>query len=74
MDGLLTFMASPAGRLARIAAGVALIVAGAAVGGVGWILAAVGVVPLLAGALDVCLLAPAFHRPIAGPRLRAGQW
>ncbi|WP_425358308.1 YgaP-like transmembrane domain [Aeromicrobium marinum] len=53
-----TFMNSPAGRLLRIVAGVAMIIVGlAAVGGAGGVvLAVVGVVPLLAGLLDVCLV------------------
>jgi len=66
MKTLFAFMASPAGRLARAAAGVVLIVLGIALGGGGWILAAVGLVPLLAGVFDVCLLAPLFHQPVRG--------
>lgn len=74
MNAFLSFMASPAGRVARIAAGLVLIVVGTVTGGGGgWIITAIGVVPLLAGALDVCLLGPLFRRPLAGPKLRAGQ-
>jgi len=70
MKTLFAFMASPAGRLARAAAGVVLIVPGIALGGGGWILAAVGLVPLLAGVFDVCLLAPLFHQPVRGAEFR----
>lgn len=62
-----TFMASPTGRCARIAAGGALIPAGLRGRRV---LAAIGAVPLLAGALDVCLAAPLFGRPLTGAALR----
>ncbi len=46
---ILTIMSSGAGRIARIVAGVGVIAAGLVVGGVGgYVLAAVGVVPLAA--------------------------
>ncbi len=66
-------LASTAGRIARIAAGVALIAAGLlAVGGTaGLILAAIGLVPLLAGAFDVCLFSALFGGPFSGPAIRA---
>ncbi len=52
-------MRSGAGRGLRIVAGGALIVAGIAIGGTGeTILAIVGIVPLAAGAFNVCLFAP----------------
>ena len=70
MKALFTFMASPAGRIARAVAGVVLIVLGIALGGAGWILAAVGLIPLLAGVFDVCLLAPLFHQPLRGAEFR----
>lgn len=48
------FMAGPVGRGVRVAAGLAMIIAGIAIGSTGgWILAVVGVLPLLAGALNV---------------------
>lgn len=55
-----SFMSSPAGRAARVIAGLALIVIGlAAVGGTsGVILAVLGLIPLGAGMADVCLVAP----------------
>jgi len=65
------FMSSPAGRALRIVAGLALMVIGIAVvrGTGGLVLAVVGAVPLLAGALNLCLLAPLFHAPLRGSDL-----
>jgi hypothetical protein len=56
----------------RIIAGLALILIGLlAVGHIwGWILAIVGLVPLLAGLFDRCVFAPLFGLPFVGPRLR----
>ena len=72
MKGFFGFIASPTGRFVRIVAGLALILVGLlAVGGIwGWILAIVGLVPLLAGLFDRCVFAPLFGWPFAGPRLR----
>jgi hypothetical protein len=59
-------MSSSTGRLLRIVAGVALIVIGLIAGG-GWIaLSVIGLVPLLAGLANVCLLAPLFGQPLKG--------
>jgi hypothetical protein len=72
MNAFFGFMASTAGRLTRIIAGLALILIGLlAIGGIwGWILAIVGLVPLLAGLFDRCVFAPLFGLPFVGPRLR----
>jgi hypothetical protein len=69
---LVSFLVAPAGRIARIVAGVALIGGGLlAVGGsTGMVLAAVGLVPLLAGAFDFCVFAPLFGYSLSGPRTR----
>jgi hypothetical protein len=69
--GFAKFMASTAGRSVRIIAGIALVVLGASLGGGGWFLAVVGLVPLLAGISDVCLLAPLFGQPMSGKAVRA---
>jgi uncharacterized membrane protein len=67
----INFMASPLGRLARIAAGVALIAAGLVMQSVaGYVVAAIGVVPLAAGLFDVCILAPVFSCPLRGRDIR----
>ena len=66
------FMASTAGRLVRIVAGLVLIVVGLfEVGGTGGIiLSVIGVVPLLAGVLDFCIFAPLFGAPLSGKAIR----
>lgn len=56
-SGFGQFMASGAGRLLRIVAGVALIAWGISMDSTGgYILAAVGVIPLLAGVFGICLI------------------
>ena len=61
------FMASPGGRGVRVAAGVVLIVIGLAAGGaVGWVVAIIGLVPLLAGVFNVCMIAPLIKAPFNG--------
>lgn len=73
MNPFVTFMASPAGRTTRIAAGALLVAYGLLVlGGVlGWVVAGVGLVPLLAGLFDFCVFAPLFGAPLSGPKIRA---
>lgn len=66
----ITFMASSKGRLTRVLAGAALVLAGGLLGGPWLALAAVGLVPLVAGALDLCVFAPLFRLPLSGPRIR----
>lgn len=62
---IVRLMNSPAGRAARVAAGLALIVAGTAIGGAGGLaLALVGVVPVVAGAAAACLAAPLMRVPL----------
>ena len=69
--GFVKFMSSPAGRIARIVAGLALIVIGIVIGGAGWVLAIVGLLPLAAGALNICVFAPLFKQPLKGSEVRA---
>jgi hypothetical protein len=69
--GFSKFMASSAGRGIRIIAGLALVVVGAVLGGGWWALAVVGLVPLAAGALDVCLFNVLFGQPLSGRAVRA---
>jgi len=65
------FMSSTAGRVTRIVAGLVLIIIGALIGGAGWIIAAIGLVPFVAGAVDVCVLAPLLKQPLSGKAVRA---
>lgn len=63
---LVKFMSSSAGRFTRALVGLVLIVVGVALGG-GWLtLSVIGLIPLLAGALNVCLLAPLMGQPLKG--------
>lgn len=75
MNPFVTFMASGTGRIARIVAGIALILVGLLVvkETTGIIIAVVGLLPLLAGLLDFCIFAPLFGAPLSGPRIRAGK-
>lgn len=72
MNDFFCFMASSAGRTVRALAGIALIVTGVLlVGGtVGWIMAAVGCLPLAAGLFDFCIFAPLAQLPMTGSKLR----
>ena len=65
------FMASTVGRTIRVIAGVVLIVVGGMLGGGWWALAVVGLVPLAAGALDICLFNVLFRQPPSGKAVRA---
>lgn len=68
MDQLVEFMVSRPGRLLRIGAGAALIAAG--LGSRRKALAAVGLISLLGGALDVAPIALFFGLPMRGNILR----
>jgi hypothetical protein len=70
--GFAKIMSSELGRGLRIVVGLALMVIGLfSVGGPGGlILAVIGAVPLLAGAVDVCLFAPLFGAPLKGAEVR----
>ena len=69
------FMRSWAGRLIRIAAGALLVWYGLTqmTGPVGWLVAAVGIVPIAAGAVNFCLIGPLFGLTLMGrlPATRA---
>ncbi|MHB8624768.1 MAG: YgaP family membrane protein [Aggregatilineales bacterium] len=70
---LIKFLASPAGRLVRIIAGIVLVAVGLFVmqNTAGIVLAVIGLVPLLAGLLDVCIFAPLFGASFSGKAIRA---
>lgn len=72
MKAFLDFIASTTGRIIRVALGLALIAIGFFVveGTGGWVVAIVGLAPLLAGIFDFCIFAPLFGLPFVGPRLR----
>ena len=71
-SGFVRFMASGMGRVARIIAGFVLIGLGLGVlgGTTGIVVSIVGVVPIVAGALDVCLISALFGGPLSGSAIR----
>ena len=75
MNPFVSFMASTAGRLTRIVAGIILVVWGwFGLGGTtGTIIAIVGLIPLIAGLFDFCVFAPLFGAPLSGSKIRAGK-
>lgn len=70
--GFARFINSAAGRLARVLAGVALLVWGFAERGTGTGIAlmAIGLIPLVAGLLDWCLISALLGGPLSGATLR----
>ncbi len=70
MNPFVSFMASPAGRITRIVAGIALIVWGlmGLTGVAGIIVAVIGALPLVAGVFDFCVFAPLFGAPLSGAK------
>ncbi len=75
MNPFVAFMASTAGRITRVVAGIALIVWGLlGLGGTpGVIVAIVGALPLVAGLFDFCVFSPLFGGPLSGPKIRAAR-
>jgi hypothetical protein len=75
MNPFVKFMASPAGRITRIVAGLVLIALGLLViHGIGGIVVAViGLLPLVAGLFDFCVFAPLFGASLSGPKIRAAK-
>ena len=72
MNPFVKFMSSATGRWTRIIAGIVLVALGLLVvkETTGLIIAAIGLVPLLAGVFDVCLFAPLFGNPFSGKQIR----
>jgi hypothetical protein len=75
MNPLISFLASPAGRITRVVAGAALVAWGllGLSGVTGIVVAIVGLVPLLAVLFDFCVFAPLFGAPLSGARIRAAR-
>jgi hypothetical protein len=70
---LINFLASnPVGRIVRIIAGIVLVLVGLLVlgGTAGIIVAVIGLVPLIAGIVDVCVFAPLFGASFYGKKIR----
>ncbi len=75
MNPFVRFMASTAGRVTRIVAGIVLVLWGLlGIGGAaGIVVGIIGLVPFLAGAFDFCVFAPLFGAPLSGPQIRSGK-
>ncbi len=75
MNPLIAFLASGAGRVVRVVAGLALVAWGwfGLNGAVGIVVIVIGAVPLLAGLFDFCVFAPLFGAPFSGPQIRAAK-
>ncbi len=75
MNELFHFLASTAGRITRIVAGLVLVLIGQFVlsGAAGILLTLIGLVPVAAGLFDFCVFAPLFGKPFSGPKLRASH-
>jgi hypothetical protein len=70
-NGLTRFMASPLGRTTRIVVGAVLLAWGLTAGTpLGWIMAAIGLVPLSAGVLDFCYVSALLGGPLKGRAIR----
>lgn len=74
-SGFAQFMAAPAGRLVRIVAGLALVMG--AIWGLGGtariVVIVVGLVPLLAGLFDFCVISALLAGPFWGKAIRAAR-
>ena len=67
-DEIAKWLTSPAGRWARIGAGIALVASGAAARKP--LLAALGLLPLIGGVFDVLLISPLLAVPTTGRKIR----
>lgn len=74
-SGFAQFIASGWGRLMRIIVGLGLIAWGYMMrdAGTGVALMVVGLVPLLAGVFDLCLISPLLGGPLSGRRIRSAR-
>lgn len=68
---VLDAIASQPGRAARVGVGLALVSYGLNAGGRRRLLAIAGLLPVVAGAADICVLGPLAGRPSGGPAFRA---
>ena len=71
-SGFAKFINSPAGRIARIVVGIVLIIWGYTLlnAVIGFVLIIIGLIPLAAGALDLCLISALLGGLISGKKLR----
>jgi len=71
--GLSRFLNSPAGRLFRVVAGLGFLIVGYAYRGhvLGVMSIAWGLLPLSAGAFDICYISALLGGPLSGAKIRA---
>jgi len=69
----LDYMSTGPGRVIRVAAGLVLMLTGAALGGGWWALTAAGLLPLATGVFNVCPISPFFGRSWRGNACRSGS-
>lgn len=71
MKSFVKLMASPFGRIIRVIAGLAIIAWGLiGIGGSnGYIVAAIGILPILTGMLNICIVAPLLGSPLSGSKV-----
>ena len=69
------FMASGLGRLLRVIAGLVLFYLGFGImnNTPGYIIGVIGIIPLVAGVFDFCIMAPLFGMPFMGKAIREHQ-
>jgi hypothetical protein len=72
-SGFAWFINSPAGRITRLVAGIALIIWGfIQLNSVfGFVFVVIGLIPFTAGAFDLCLVSALLGGPISGTHVRA---
>lgn len=75
MPTFVKFLASTTGRVVRILAGIAIMALGLLVLNdfIGMLVTVIGAVPMLAGLLDISLLAPLFGGPLSGSKIRSSK-
>jgi len=75
MNPVISFLASTAGRITRVAAGAVLVLWGTMglSGAAAVVVTVIGLIPLLAGLFDFCVFAPLFGAPLSGPKIRASK-
>jgi hypothetical protein len=73
--GFARFINTVAGRIVRLVAGIALIVWGYSLldETLGIVLIVIGLIPFVAGALDLCLISALLGGPLSGKKLRASK-
>lgn len=70
MKSFVKLMASPFGRIIRIIAGLTIIAWGLlGIGDTnGYIVAAIGILPVLTGTFNICIVAPLLGSPLSGSK------